>query len=46
MYVQLRSQRPLPKRKEMPVILFYKVVDKKRTLGKRGPRRRKGTRGR
>jgi hypothetical protein len=33
--------------KEMPVIPVYRVVDKKRIIGKnRGPRRRRGTRGR
>jgi hypothetical protein len=32
--------------KEMPVIPVYKVVDKKRIIGKGGPRRRRGTRGR
>jgi hypothetical protein len=39
-------QRPLPPCKEIPVIPVNKVVDKKRMIGKRGPMRRRGTRGR
>jgi hypothetical protein len=31
--------------KEMPVIQVNKVVDKKRIIGKRGLRRRRGSRG-
>jgi hypothetical protein len=36
MYVQLRSQRPLPKRKEMPVIRFARWWTRKEHLEKEG----------
>jgi hypothetical protein len=43
---KLRSERPLSSTyKEMPVILVNKVVDEHKKSGKRGLRRRRGTRG-